>query len=858
MSDSFSSQAGRKSRSGSVRFAFRMAWRDSRASRRKLLLFSLSIVLGVAALVAIGSVGENLRTAIDKEARSLLGADLEVSSRSNLTPEAEEFLEGLGGTRSREITFPTMVVFPSAGNQTRLVTLRGLEGAYPFYGKFETDPPSAAAALSAGEPVVVIEETLLSQFGLKPGDPVKLGTGSFRIAGALKKIPGDSTGLTAMSPRLIAPKSRLAEAGLLGTGSLVRHRSFYQFPEGYPVEKEVMKLKERFRELKLNTDTVAERKRGLGRAVESVDAFLSLVGFIALFLGAIGVASAMHVYIRQKLTTVAVLRCLGASSRQGFAVYLLQGLGIGICGAALGTLLGVALQQVLPVLVGPWLPIEVDFAVSWSQVAQGFLAGVIICVLFTLIPLLPVRSVTPLSALRSSVTPPAGRDVWRWILWILITGAVTAFAIQQTPRWQTGVGFTIALLLSFAVLAGLAVLTAWAARRFFPARAPYLWRQGVANLYRPQNRTVLLLLSLGLGTFLIVTMALTRATLLGQIAGTGSAERPNLLFFDIQSDQLQSLESTLEKAGTPLLVKAPIVTMKLSRYKDRPVAEVAKDKSVNIPGWTLQREYRCTFRSTLTATERVTAGTFTGSVPEGTEPVPISLEQGLAKDMQLSLGDLLEFDVQGVPMKARVDSLREVEWRRMEPNFFILFPEGVLEGAPSFYVGATKVQDPAQSARVQAEVVSALPNVSAIDLGLVLETLDGIFSKVQLVVQVMALFTVFTGIIVLAGAVMGGRHQRLRETVLLRTLGATRRQLTGIQLVEYAILGILGAVVGCALAVGANAALAFWVFKTDPVLEPWTLAGAVVLVTLITLCTGWLANRSIADHPPLEILRQET
>ena len=844
---------------GSLHFILKMAWRDSRASRRRLLLFSLSIVLGVAALVAIGSVGDNLRRAIDSEARTLLGADLEVSSRARLTTEAQSFLDGLGGTPSREVSFPSMVVFPTAQNQTRLVTLRGMDGPYPFYGQFLTDPPEASARIAAGEPVVVLEETLLSQFGLKTGDPVKLGTSTFTVAGALKKIPGDSTGMAMVSPRVFLNLKQLEGAGLLGEGSLVRYRTFFKFPQGYDVERQVQELKTRFRELKLGTDTVAQRKKGLGRAVESVDAFLSLVGFIALFLGAIGVASAMSVYVRQKVPTVAVLRCLGATAWQGFAVYLLQGLGIGLAGAALGTLLGVGLQQALPLVAARWLQFEVNFFISWPAVLQGLAAGVVICVLFTLLPLLTVRRVPPLAALRSGLGEGIQKpDPVRWLVWICIAAAVTGFAILQTPRWQIGLGFVGALVIAFVVLTALAGLTAWAARKFFPSRAPYVWRQGVANLHRPQNRTVLLLLSLGLGTFLMVTMALTRATLVAQISGTGGGERPNLIFFDIQNDQIGELERVLIAQGTPLLVKAPIVTMKLSQYKGRPVAEVAKDNNIKIPGWTLRREYRSSFRSTLSTTEKITAGTFTGKVDAGTEPVPLSVEQGLAKDMELALGDELEFDVQGVPLKTRVTSLREVDWRRMEPNFFLLFPEGVLEGAPNFYIAATRAATPQDSARIQQAVVAALPNVSAVDLGLVLETLDSIFSRIQLVVQLMALFTVITGIIVLAGAVLGGRHQRLRETVLLRTLGASRRQLVMIQLVEYTILGVLGAAVGCVLAVAGNWALAEWVFKSPAVVPPATLIVAVLAVTGLTLCTGWLANRSITDHPPLEILREET
>ena len=841
-----------------LRFALKMAWRDTRASRRRLLLFSLSIVLGVAALVSIGSVGENLRTAIDSEARGLLGADLEVTSRNPLPPEVTSFLDEIHGRRAQEASFPSMLVFPSANGQTRLVTLRAIEGTYPFYGQLLSDPPEAAASLAAAEPSILLEESLLSQFNLQPGDPVKLGTATFKIAGGLRHIPGDATGLTAMSPRAILPRAQLEATGLVGVGSLVRYRSFYQFPPSVDVPGLIRQLKTRFPDLNLTLDSPEDRKRGLGKAVESVDAFLSLVGFIALFLGAIGVASAMQVYIRQKLPTVAVLRCLGASGKQAFAVYLLQGLGIGIAGAALGAALGVALQQALPWIVQRWLPIPVAFTISWSQVAQGGFAGVVICLLFTLLPLLAVRRVTPLSALRAGLGETPGPDPLRWLLWLAIAAAVTGFAIHQTPRWQVGLGFAAALFLAFAILTTLALATAWAARRFFPSRAPYVWRQGVANLYRPQNRTVLLLLSLGLGTFLIVTMALNRATLLAQLGTTDSGDRPNLLFFDIQSDQIAALEATLQAENAPLLVQAPIVTMKLSRYQNRPIDEVAKDKSLNLPSWTLRREYRSTFRNHLTPTEKVIAGSFTGTIPPGTDPIPVSLEQNLAKDMKLSLGDLLEFDVQGVPLQAQVTSLREVEWRRMEPNFFVLFPEGALEAAPNFYVAATRTTLPADSARIQQAVVAALPNVSAIDLGLVLQSLDDIFSKVQLVVKIMALFTVFTGTLVLVGAVLGGRYQRLRETVLLRTLGASRRQLVQIQLIEYAILGVLGAAVGCALAVAANAALARWVFKTTPFFQPLTLLAATLAVTALTLVTGWLANRSVNDHPPLEILREES
>lgn len=838
-------------------FILKMAWRDSRSSRRRLLLFSLSVVLGIAALVAIGSFSANLRQGIEDQAKGLLGADLAVQSRQALTGEAQAFLDGLGGEQAREVSFSSMAVFPSAGGQTRLISIRALEGAYPFYGDFVTEPAGAPALLAGGD-VAILEETLLSQYGLKPGDPVKLGNKTFRIAAALKKIPGESAAVAMLSPRAFIALSALPETGLAGPGSLVRYKTYFRFPAEVDVEVLVKTLRERFRELRLGFDTVEERKRELGQALKNVYAFLSLVGFVALFLGAIGVASAIHVYIRQKIATVAVLRCLGASAWQSFAVYLVQGVALGMFGAMLGAALGVALQLALPPLIKPYLPFEVDFFIAWTAVGRGIGAGLVICVLFTLLPLLAIRRVSPLMAIRSAFAETrAGFDGWRLALYVAIVGAVVGFAIWQTQNWKIGLGFAGMLALGFGVLTGLAKVIAWAARRFMPKALPYVWRQGVANLHRPNNRTVLLLLSLGLGTFLLLTLALTRETLLSQIRGNGGGERPNLLFFDIQDDQIEPLKEILAQEKVPLQAAAPIITMKLRSLKGRTVEELLKERG-GIPAWTLRREYRSTFRGALTDTEKLKSGDFVGKVDPGVAVVPISVEVGLARDMQLALGDELEFDVQGVPMQARVASLREVEWRRLSPNFFIVFPEGVLEPAPKFYVAATRASSPAESARVQQAVVGRLSNVSAIDLALVVETLDGIFSKVELVVQFMALFTVATGVIVLAGAVLTGRFQRVRETVLLRTLGASRRQLIQIQLVEYAVLGVLAAAVGGGLAFVANALLAAFVFETPVAAPPLMLLGAVGSVTAVTLITGLLANRGIASHPPLEVLRQET
>jgi putative ABC transport system permease protein len=633
-----------------------------------------------------------------------------------------------------------------------------------------------------------------------------------------------------------------------------------KLPPGRDADAIVRDMKDRFSQLRLSFETVAERKRNLGQAIEHLDGFLSLVGFVALVLGGIGVASALHAYIREKITTVAVLRCLGASARQSFAVYLAQGFALGLAGACVGGALGVAVQTTLPALVKGVLPIDIDFFVSWTALARGMGAGIVICLLFSLLPLIAVRRVPPLAALRSAVAERAAvaPDPWRLAIAAAIAAAVAGFAVWQTGALAVGLGFAGMLGLGFLVLAGLGHAVAWTARRFVPKRLPYVLRQGVANLHRPNNRTVLLLVSLGLGTFLVLTLFLTRTTLLREIQGADALGRPNLIFFDIQDDQIGPLEAAAAAAGSPVAERAPIVTMKIASLRGKSVAEVLREKGARVAAWGLRREYRSTFRGRLSATERVVQGAFTGRFDPGEGLVPISVEEGLARDMQLRLGDEVDWDVQGLPVRTRVGSIRAVEWRRLEPNFFVVFPEGVLEGAPKTYLAAAHAASPADSARVQRAVVDLFPNVTAIDLSLVVQTLDGIFSKVAFAIEFMALFTVVTGLVVLAGAILTGRHQRIRETVLLRTLGATRRQLALIQLFEYAVLGIQAAVVGGLLAMAGNGLLARYVFHVPAAMPAGQIAAAIAVVSALAVATGFLAGRGVADHPPLEALRQET
>lgn len=835
-----------------------MAWRDTRTSRRKLALYSFSIVMGIAALAAIGSLSTNLERAIEEQTKSLLGADLVLQSQDGFTPEAEQLFQSLGGEQSREVSLTTMVYFPRTEN-TRLVQLHALNGDFPFYGSLETEPPTAGEQFRKAGGGAVVEESLLAQYDARVGDNVRIGNFTTNILGRLEKVPGETVGLSAIAPRIYIAMADLPQTGLLQPGSLARFSVYFKFGPDTNVTALVERIRPQLEKLRLQHDTVAERKRDLGRSLENLYHFLNLVGFIALLLGGVGIASAIHVHIKQKLGSVAVLRCLGCSVAQTFAIYLAQGMALGLFGSMLGGLLGLAIQSTLAKVMADFIPFAFEFHTAWLAIGRAAAIGFGICLMFSLLPLLTVRRVSPLAAIRLSFEPQlARRDPLRWLAGATLAAGILGFALLQSHDWRIGLGFTAGLGVVFGVLTLTAKVLMATTRRIIPAKLPFALRQGVANLHRPDNRTLLLLLSLGLGTFLMVSLYLVQQVLLKQLISASGKNQPNAVLFDVQSAQVEPLTKLIRSLDLPVLDETPIVTMRLSSVKGRSVDSLLSNENRHGRGWVFRREYRSTFTDHLRDGEKITAGQWVSQVDsDSTNAVPISVEQEIAKDLQVGLGDELVFDVQGVPVTTRVASLREVEWRRIEPNFFMVFPRGVLESAPAMHVLVTRVDSNQASARMQREVVKAFPNVSVIDLTLVLQTVDAILGKISFVIRFMAMFTVLTGLLVLVSALAAGRYQRIQESVLLRTLGASRGQILKILLVEYLTLGFLAALAGILLAVIATSILMRFVFHTPFALEWESGLIPLVLVPGITAVAGFLMSRGILSQSPLTILRTE-
>ena len=841
-----------------------LAWRESRTARRRLLLYMSSISLGVAALVAIDSFASNVTESVREQSRALLGGDVAFGARQgDFTPKADSILDSLRQTGirfARQTTFASMGLVERSGG-TRLVQVRAVTPEYPFYGTITTSPAGRWAQLQNGRNALV-DQSLLITLEARVGDTLTLGYAKFAIIGALVNVPGDPGISATIGPRVFIPASHLAETKLLTFGSRADYEAFAKLPEGTDPGTWLTPLRQRLERNRVRARTVVENEVNLTESIDQLSDFLGVVGLVALLLGGIGVASGVHAFVARKIDTVAVLRCLGATSRQVLIIYVLQAAVMGLVGAAVGAALGVAIQYALPLTVRDFLPVDVTVSLAPKAILVGLALGVWVAMVFALRPLLALRNVSPLQALRrdlDSAPLTAGLRDWpRALVNLALAASVVALAAWRSPTLKTALWMSAGIAAVLVVLLLSAIVLSAIARRALRAGWPYVVRQGVANLYRPANQTRAVVLSLGFGAFLITTLYLVQANLLRQFDLTTSSARGNLLFFDVQDDQDAGVESIVRNAGYAVVQSTPIVTMRIKTVAGRTIAEILTDTTRRGGAWALRREYRSTYRDTIQSSERVVAGRWFGETParDSQPTAEVSLEQDVAKELRVKIGDVVVWDVQGVEVPARVTSLRDVEWARFEPNFFAVFAPGALEKAPKQFVLLTNVPDGVSAVRVQRSVVQRYPNVSAIDLSVIRKTISEIVDRVSMAIRFLAVFSLAMGIPVLFSAVAATRRERVREGVLLKTLGATQGQIRRILFAEYALLGVLGSLTGMVLSFGGAWGLLKYVFHRpfSPATVPAVLIAAAMV--LVTVSIGVLSGRDVFRTTPMAALRE--
>ena len=824
-----------------------MAWRDSRGSRTHLLLSIAAVALGIGALVAIRSFGERMDESIELQTRSLLGADVSIRALQPFNEAMESFLNDVPGKQVRETRFFSMTTFPRT-DSTRLSQIRALSGPFPFYGHFETDPPEAAQRVHSESALAVVEDSLLLQFEAEIGDTIRIGARDFTIVGRLHRVSGEAPATSAfLGPRVYIAMADVPDTELLREGSLARYYAHFQLPDDVPASSLVQPYRSRLAELRLEMETAEQRRAMTGGTLDNLYRYLNLGGFVALLLGGIGLAGSIQLYARKKRPHVAVLRCLGAHARTALAVYIVQATGAAVMGALIGLMLGGATQYALPSLLSDFLPVALEPGWSWSAAGLGLLYGLALSVAFAAYPLVPLRRVSPLTALRPDLADTPRRiDPLQLAVLAALALILLGFSIMHTDRWTQGFMLAGGLGAVFALLTLSARLLMWLARRLLRDAWPFAWRQGIANIHRPYNQTSVLLLALGLGAFLLGTLSFTQSNLLHQFRGTDAGGQPNMILFDIQRDQVAAIEDIVRDHNLEHLETSPIVTMRLLEVNRRTVASLRDDPELDIPHWVLFREYRSTYREVLDEREVIVRGEWQGRVSDTGGLIPVSIDQSLANFLRIGLNARMVFDIQGVRLHTYVRSIRNVDWRQMRTNFFVIFPAGVLEDAPQHFAMVTRAPGPVEAAQLQNSVISRYPNVSAIDLRMIVQALDEVVDQAAHVIRFMALFSVLTGLLVLSGTVVTSRYDRKEEADLLRTLGATRAQLNRIMAAEYIILGGLSSMAGIVLSLLAGWLIARQLF--DMAFRPafWPLLLIPTAITAATLLVGFLATRAFA------------
>ena len=831
-------------------FVARLAWRETRGAGRHFAYLVACITLGVGALVAVGSFAASLERTVGRSARALMGGDVEIRSAQPLSAEAASIVAALSGPGTERVPVSELVAMSAAGGKSQIVELKAVGAGYPLYGDLVTEPAAPLASLIGGGRALV-HESLLTRLGLRVGDRLRIGEGDFTVSGIIRQEPDRAVGVFSLGPRVLIDARDLEGTHLVRPGSRVRHRLLFRLPAGEPAEAFKDALAARLPDPSVRVTTYTQAQPGVRRFWRQLTVYLGLTGLVALMVGGIGVATSVRAFVRGKLETIAVLKCLGVGWRAILAAYLLQTMLLGLGGSLLGAIIGSAVQWALTPALSPLMPVPLDTALSVRAICTGLAMGTGLTLLFALWPLLDIRRVPPALILRHDVEPRLpGRRPWLAVLPLVI--GLGALSVWEAGSLKVGAIFIGSLIAALILLGAGARLVIEIARRL-PRLRWLAWRQAVANLHRPGSHATTVLVSLGLAVMLMVAVALLEQSLRAELADRGPARAPAFFFIDIQPDQAPAFRQLLtERTGRePTLT--PVVRSRLASIDGAPVSRDPRQRREEV--WYLSREYVLTWSATAPPENPVVAGRWWTPEEAAREPL-ISVEEEIAKNLGVTIGSTLGFDIQGVTVTARVFNLRRVEWQTFNTNFFVIFSQGALDGAPTTWLATARVAA-ADELAVQSAVTAAFPNVTAIPIREVLERIAGVLDQIALAIRLLAGVSIATGLIVTAGALGVSRHQRLYQSVILKALGATRGLVARVFAVEYALLGAAAGLGGTVLAAALAAGVLHWALDV-----PWggslgTLAWGLVASAALALGVGFLGTFRLLGKRPLAVLRSE-
>ena len=880
---------------------FKLAWRETANSWSRFVFLFLCIALGIGAIVAVDLFATNVEEAILGDARSLLGGDIELSWRRPVSENGQDVLDSISErniTVSHITELAGMTAVESSqltGQKTKptsqLVELKALDAAYPLYGNLAVEPARPIEQLLA--PIqsgckrlpchgAIAQQSLLIRLNLKLGSELRIGQTNFIITGILVKEPDKIATAFSLGPRVIISQEALKTTELVKTGSRIHERYRLQLPPSSNLERWLGELRGRLSREGVQVNSYRDAQPRLRRFLDQLTLYLGLIGLTILWVGGIGVACTIQGFITQKTPIIATLKTLGADSTQVIQVYLTQSLLLGSIGSLVGAILGVGLHQWLPLLLRGIIPETFPIDPTLIPILRGIAIGTLATLAFSLWPLLAIRSVSPSLVFRQDVDratlqiePPswtttlitAFKDWWNDPIQrttsLLIAVNLLGLAIWQAYSLSLGLFFCGAFIVSIFALLGATNVLFWILRNIhFPQKL--LLRHATNNLQRPGNFTKAMTLAIGIGVMLMTTLVTVQHTLLNLIEDQIPVNAPSFFFIDIQPDQYVSFKKVLEKhiPNTPYDL-VPVVRTRLTAIDDRTINP--EDHKGKRNGWYFTREYVVTTFQSLPKDNLLTQGQWwqnaqlqnsSGDSQAQNTLAMVSVEEDAAKNLGLSLGSTITLNIQGVPFVAKVSSLRRVDWSSFSMNFFLIVEPGSLEGAPITYIATARVPKTVENP-LQQSIVAAMPNVTAIHVGDVMDNIATIFRQLAGGIQALALLCLITGGVVMIAAISINRYRRLHELAILKALGGKRGLLLFSLGTEFGLIGGFAGLVGIGLGCLLSWLILHFFFDLTWTLNMSFLLTGLLLTIVLTLVTGFLGTYRLLGFPPLSVLRQE-
>ena len=842
-------------------FVVLMALRELRSSWRRLIVFFVCIAIGVGSIVTLRSVIQSVRNGLAHESRTMLSADLVISSNDPFTEGvlhrvAVEEGNGRISQKIETIELPTMVrPADKSRDIARIVELRAVPPEFPLYGSVELEDGSYSHA-SMRDRGVLVKPELLAQLNMDIGESLLIGNETFTIRGVISSEPGRDIGAFSLGSRVMINVVDLSTTGLLSFGSRVSYQLLLRVPAPL-VDELLADLQEAFANEFVRIRSYRRADNRIGENFQQAENYLSLTGLVILILGGIGVSSATRVFIHQKIKSVAILKCVGATTRQILAVYIGQILLLGIAGSLLGVIFAGFVVEMIPLLVGEVAQfIEIDYGLTLSAVLQGASVGLAVSLIFALVPLLALRHIKPSVLLRQGALAKNRIDLVR-----LAATTAAVFMLMLVVTWQAG-SFQVAFVLisGLLVVAGLlytaGVILVRVVQPLRHARS-FALRHAVRHIARSGSQTGVVLLAVGLGTFFLLSVWSLQENLVKNFSMQVEEGAPDMFLLDVQKDQREDLAQFIKNfnGNDSTLTLIPVLRARVVAVRGQ---EVNLDSFEDVRGrGSLSREYTVTYRSSLEGNEQVSGGTWWDSTP--TEEVEVSIEESLQERFGIQSGDQMTFNILGRDVTALVSSIRKVDWGDFRAGgFMFVFRPGPFEELPHTYISTAHGPS---DVKARAELVSGLArqfsNISVIDLREVLVTVRNVIESVTIGVTTVGVVVLLSGILILVGAVSMTKFQRIYESAILRTLGGRAKLIATILLLEYGVVGIIAGVIGAIGAMGFSWAVAYFIFEMSWVLNPILSISGIALVAIIVAVTGVVASADVLRHKPLVTLRAE-